>query len=157
MGSLGTIIGWGSHARDIAATRKDWKHVTHHSLFDPETRGPVIIGINDPHVRAQVAYDLGITDREWVHPDAYWDRCTLRHGVHVNYRVGMVRTVVGQHTTIAPGVTIAGDVHVGERVFIGIGASIGNLVTIGDDAIIGAGSVVLKDVEPGAKILGVHA
>lgn len=134
------------------------------------------IGVNDPKLREEMSWRTPRWAMPLVHPAAVIDdRCTFDKGVvvganttmihavylglhtHVNYNCGMTRTRVGNYTTIAPGVTIAGDVQIGHRVFIGIGASIGNLVTIGDDAIIGAGSVVLKDVPAGAKILGVHA
>jgi maltose O-acetyltransferase len=45
-------------------------------------------------------------------------------------------------------------VRIGENVWIGGGAIILPGVTIGDDAIIGAGSVVTRDVAPGATVAG---
>lgn len=45
-------------------------------------------------------------------------------------------------------------VRVGRNVWIGSGAIILPGVTIGDDAIVGAGSVVTRDVAPGATVAG---
>jgi sugar O-acyltransferase (sialic acid O-acetyltransferase NeuD family) len=65
--------------------------------------------------------------------------------------------VVEDFAHIAPGVTLAGNVHIGEGAFVGAGSTILPGVKIGAAAIIGAGSVVLRDVEPGAKVVGVPA
>jgi maltose O-acetyltransferase len=45
-------------------------------------------------------------------------------------------------------------VVIGANVWIGGGAIILPGVTVGDDAIIGAGSVVTRDVPPGATVVG---
>lgn len=45
-------------------------------------------------------------------------------------------------------------VRVGQNVWIGSGAIILPGVTVGDDAIIGAGSVVTRNVPPGATVMG---
>lgn len=52
---------------------------------------------------------------------------------------------------------LTGAVQVGREVFIGSSVSIIPSVTIGDGAYIGAGSVVLRDVPPNAKVFGVPA
>ena len=64
---------------------------------------------------------------------------------------------VGRGVHICPGVRIAGHVTVHESAFVGIGATVIHGVTIGKYAVIGAGSVVLKDVEPHATVVGVPA
>jgi acetyltransferase-like isoleucine patch superfamily enzyme len=51
-------------------------------------------------------------------------------------------------------VTFGGSVTVGEDVWIGLGASIMNGITIGNYALIGIGAVILKDVAPGAVMVG---
>ena len=138
---MATLIGSGGHADDIHATLNGWRRIHHHSVWDGDPT--VIIGINDPHIRAKAAADLGIEDLSWVHPDAnLYGGMEIGHGTHINYGVMMTRTRIGTHTTIAPGVHCAGDVAIGSRVFVGIGATISNFVTIGDDAIIGAGAVL---------------
>lgn len=52
---------------------------------------------------------------------------------------------------------IYGKICVGSNVFIGRNAIILSNIKIGDHAVIGAGSVVTKDVEPGAVVGGVPA
>lgn len=64
---------------------------------------------------------------------------------------------VGAGTHVAPGATIAGGVTIGERVLIGLGARVLPGVWIGDDAVIGAGTVVIRDVDPGVTVVGVPA
>lgn len=138
-----TLIGDGGHARDIWATlsnRNAWFRHAHHS--EGVVTLPVTIGINDPQLRAKVAKELGITDRAWKHPHTFiGPDCTWGPGTHINYAVSMTRTTIGHHCTIAPGVTICGDVVIGDRVFIGAGAIITNLTRIPDDTFIKAGTV----------------
>ncbi|MBX9932803.1 MAG: sugar O-acetyltransferase [Methylobacterium sp.] len=79
---------------------------------------------------------------------------------------------IGERTQIGPGVQIltadhprdpaqreagmefARPIIIGRNVWIGGGALIMPGVTIGDDAVIGAGSVVTRDVSPGATAVG---
>lgn len=77
--------------------------------------------------------------------------CTIGHDV-----------VMGDYTTLAPGVHVSGWVHFGKRVYVGTGAVIlqgthDAPLTIGDDAVIGAGAVVTKPVPPGVTVVGVPA
>lgn len=149
------LIGAGGHADDIAEFMPWVERVDHHSGY---RAGGFIIGINDPQTRARIANELGRRDSAWVHPGAklYHD-VTYDYGTHINYGVAAVRTRIGRHCTIAPGVTICGDVVIGDRVFVGAGATISNLVTIGDDVTIGAGAVVLHDVTEGQTVAGIPA
>jgi carbonic anhydrase/acetyltransferase-like protein (isoleucine patch superfamily) len=156
---MATLIGCGSHARDIRFTdaARITRQVAHHSLWDQQ--GEVIIGVNDPFLRARIAKELGVRDRSWVHPHTWFMEGSYGHGTHINYGVTMTRTRIGHHCTISPGVTICGDVTIGDRVLIGAGATICDRVTIGDDVTIGAGCVVLPEsvVDSGATIVGVPA
>lgn len=146
------LIGDGGHARDIAETVPVGGQVNHHDWRYNHLHLPVIIGINDPQVRAAVADELGVEDESWVHPNAFiGPDCTIGPGTHINYAVSMTRSTLGHHCTISPGVTICGDVTVGDRVFIGAGAVIRNLVTIGSDAFIRMGARVTRDVAPGER------
>lgn len=148
---MATLIGNGGHASDISDTMYFAKTISHHSAYRPSD-DDVLIAINDPQVRAKVAGDLGIRDMSWVHPNAHVTRsCSYGYGTHINYGATMTRTHMGEHCTVSPGVTIAGDVEIGDRVFIGAGATIINLITIGDDAFIRAGSVVTRDVAAGER------
>lgn len=145
---MSTLIGDGGHARDIWATldHSVWTQIAHHDDFDwdgDQADGVYIVGINDPGTREMVQQEIGGTnDLAWVHPNAFiGPDCTYEYGTHVNYGVTMTRTIIGHHTTVAPGVTICGDVTIGDRVFIGAGAVIVNLTTIPDDTFIKAGTV----------------
>jgi len=77
--------------------------------------------------------------------------CTIGHDV-----------VMGDYTTLAPGVHVSGWVHLGKRVYVGTGANIINgtevkPLTIGDDTIIGAGACVTKSIPKGETWAGVPA
>ncbi len=140
---MSVLIGDGGHARDIMATLDPykWSQVPHHTDLEDDAV-TYIIGINNPLVRAKVAASLNGLEQSWVHPDAYiGPDCHWRVGTHINYGVTMTRTRLGSHCTIAPGVTICGDVSIGDRVFIGAGAVIVNLTVIPDDTFIKAGTV----------------
>ncbi len=69
--------------------------------------------------------------------------CTVGHDV-----------IMGDYTTLAPGVHVSGWVHFGKRVYVGTGALIINgteekPITIGDDTVIGAGACVTRSILPG--------
>lgn len=141
-----TLIGDGGHAADIWDTltrRSQWTRIAHHSAYTATHREDkrYIIGINNPQLRAEISEEIGLLDQAWKHPTAHISNCEIGFGSHVGYMVGMTRTTVGRHCTIAPGVTICGDVTIGDRVFIGAGAIIVNLTTIPDDTFVKAGTV----------------
>ena len=77
--------------------------------------------------------------------------CTIGHDV-----------VLGEYTTLSPGVHVSGWVHMGRRVYVGTGASFTNgregaPLLIGEDAIIGAQACVVKPVPAGSTTVGVPA
>ena len=77
--------------------------------------------------------------------------CTIGHDV-----------IMGDFTTLAPGVHVSGWVHFGKRVYVGTGAIIingteENPIIIGDDAVIGAAAAVINDVPAGGTVVGVPA
>lgn len=65
--------------------------------------------------------------------------------------------VLDDFSTIAGGVCISGHVRVGPSSYIGSNASVREGVSIGNEALVAMGSVVLRDVEPRARIGGVPA
>ena len=153
------LIGDGSHAADIAAVMGNeiTRRFPHHTLYDGTL--PVVIGINDPRLRARIAQELGVVDLSWNCHFVYMRDVGCLNGTHINYGVTMTRTTIGHHTTVSPGVTICGDVTIGDRVLIGAGATICDRVTIGADVTIGAGAVVLPEtvVPDGETWVGVPA
>jgi acetyltransferase-like isoleucine patch superfamily enzyme len=156
---MATLIGDGGHARDIAKTYGPWRRIAHHSTFEDDG-SYVVIGVNDPQLRAKIAAEIGLCDQPWVHPDAHlYVDVSYGYGTHINYAVSMTRTKIGNHCAISPGVTICGDVTIGDRCLIGAGATICDRVTIGDDVIVGAGAVVLPGRVIGSNqtVVGVPA
>lgn len=68
-------------------------------------------------------------------------------------------SVIGDFVTYGPRVSSNGNVHVGDHANIGAGAVIKNgtpdrPLTIGEGAVVGMGAVVLRDVPPGATVVG---
>ncbi len=77
--------------------------------------------------------------------------CTIGHDV-----------IMGDYTTLAPGVHVSGYVYFGRRVYVGTGAVIingtqENPIVIGDDVVIGAGACVIRSVSAGLTVGGVPA
>jgi len=116
----------------------------------------------------------GATIRPPFHCD-YGFNISLGAGVFLNFNcviLDVVAVTIGDKTQIGPGVQIltadhprgiaereAGlefgrPIHIGRNVWIGGGAIILPGITVGDDAIIGAGSVVTRNVPPGATVVG---
>ena len=96
-----------------------------------------------------------------IHPGA-----SVGRGVMIDHGMGVVigeTAVVGDDCSLFQGVTLGGTGKqggkrhptLGSRVVVGVGASILGDILVGDGARIGAGSVVLKDVPPGATAVGI--
>lgn len=64
---------------------------------------------------------------------------------------------LGAVVHVAPGARIAGIVSVGDGVLIGVGAVVAPMLAIGAWARVGAGAAVVRDVTPGATVVGVPA
>jgi sugar O-acyltransferase (sialic acid O-acetyltransferase NeuD family) len=78
--------------------------------------------------------------------------CTVGHDV-----------IIGDYSTLSPGVHVSGCVHIGKRVFIGTGANIINgtpdqPLVIADDVVIGAGACVTRSItQSGVTAVGIPA
>jgi len=82
----------------------------------------------------------------------------LGEGVAVNFHSSIDHDArVGAWSQISCHCDLTGHVHVGRGVFLGSHVSIAPGVQVGDDAYLGAGTVVLRNVEAGAKMIGVPA
>lgn len=120
------------------------------------------------------AVGTGSVVRPPFHCD-YGYNIRLGEGVFLNFNcvvLDVVEVRIGDGTQIGPGVQILTADHprdpaeratgvewgrpvaIGRNVWIGGGAIVLAGVTIGDDAVIGAGSVVTRDVPPGATVVG---
>ena len=75
--------------------------------------------------------------------------CILNTGCSVDHDCVLLDGV-----QLCPGVRLAGGVRCGEDAFLGTGATVIPQIVIGKRAEIGAGGVVVRDVPPGAKVLG---
>jgi UDP-3-O-[3-hydroxymyristoyl] glucosamine N-acyltransferase len=65
--------------------------------------------------------------------------------------------VIGRHTTIAAGTTLAGYVTIGDCSALGVGTVVRNRITIGDNVKTGSGAVVTRDVPSGQIVAGCPA
>ncbi|MFC0633964.1 NeuD/PglB/VioB family sugar acetyltransferase [Brevundimonas balnearis] len=83
-----------------------------------------------------------------------------RIGRHAIVNTGAVvehDVVVGAFSHVAPGSVLLGGVSVGDGVMVGARAVVLPGLRLGDGAVIGAGAVVTRDVDPGARVVGVPA
>ncbi|GJD50833.1 Putative acetyltransferase EpsM [Methylobacterium crusticola] len=81
----------------------------------------------------------------------------VRVGAHVGIGPGVIvghDGVVGDGAMLAPGCIVSGFVRLGRACYVGAGASVRQRVAVGDGALVGLGAVVLRDVPPGATVVG---
>ncbi len=145
----------------------------------------VVCAVGSPKVREQIARkaaDVGFSFEIIIHPNverSQWidiaegvvicagniltTNITLGRHVQINLDCTIGHDVIlGDFTTLAPGVHVSGWVHMGRRVHVGTGAVIINgtsdhPLVIEDDAVIGAGACVTKRIAAGTTVVGVPA
>lgn len=105
--------------------------------------GSVIVG-REVEIGANCTIDRGTFG-----PTKIGSYTKIDNQVHIAHNVQ-----VGEACLIAAGASIAGSTVVDDGAWIGPHAVVGNGLRIGEGAEIGIGSVVLKNVPPGAKVLG---
>ena len=136
-----------------------------------------IVAIGGNKLRNEIAENYSFNWATAVHPRAWVDTSvTLGEGT-VIFAGAIVQpgSVIGRHVIlntsssvdhdcvigdfchIAPGTHLAGTVRADEGAFVGIGSCIIPNRSIGAWSIVGAGSVVIRDVEPGMTVLGCPA
>ena len=128
-----------------------WMHGVAHALWNREARLTA---------RMLANYTRFLTGVD-IHPGA-----RLGEGVFIDHGMGVVigeTAVVGEGCIIYKGVVLGGTSlekkvrhpQVGRGVVIGSNACILGAIVVGDGARVGSGSVVIKDVPPGATVVGV--
>ena len=63
-------------------------------------------------------------------------------------------SVLETFVSVGPGAVTGGGCRIGHGAFLGVGAVLAPEVTVGANAVVGAGAVVIRDVEPGAVVVG---
>lgn len=141
------------------------------------TGAGIVSGIGSPKARETVmkkAVAAGFVPVSLIHPRAETARwiemgegvvicagCILTTNIRIGNQVQINLdctvghdVVMGDYTTLAPGVHVSGWVHFGKRVYVGTGAVFINgteerPLLIGDDVVIGAGACVTKSIDCG--------
>lgn len=107
----------------------------------------------------------------WVSPTATVEEGTVimagavvqtgaRIGTHCVINTGAIvehDAVLGEHAQLAPGATLGGAVRIGASAYVGLGAVVRDHMSVGAGATVGMGAVVVRDVAPGAQVIGVPA
>ncbi len=147
----------------------------------------IITAIGSPDVRqklTQKIYESGLKVKTIIHPSTLYSEKWVSIGegsiicagniltvdiqigeqVHINLDCTVGHdSIIGDFTTLSPGVHISGWVHLGKRVYIGTGANIINgtpdqPLVIADDVVIGAGACVTRSItQAGVTAVGVPA
>lgn len=144
--------------------------------YMPKPNDALALGIASPAAKRKLVPLLkarGAAFETVIHPYAYLGRHnTLGEGVivyggfsmSVNVEIGDFVTLlgtglghdvrVGAYSTVSACCNIMGNVTLGSGVFVGGNVAIAPHVRIGDDAYLCLGSVVMKDVGNGVKVMG---
>lgn len=89
---------------------------------------------------------------------ARFGKTKIGHGVKIDNLVQIAHNVViGDHVVIVAQVGIAGSSSIGDRVILAGQSGVAGHLHVGAGAVIGAKAAVIKDVEPGAYVLGAPA
>lgn len=144
--------------------------------YAPKPNEVLAMGIASPAAKSRLVPMLkarGAVFETIIHPYAYRGRHnTVGEGVimcsgfgmTVNVRLGSFVTLlgaslghdvsIGDYSTISGASHILGRVALGRGVFVGAHSAIAPHVKVGDGAYICMGSMVMKDVESGVKVMG---
>ena len=184
------LIGAGGFAREIMADMgvklklfvddQYWQE----GLFKISELNPdlhtVLIAINDPHARRQMAKKLPDGIDFWSHISKYailldplihfgvgsiiCAGCIITTNVHIGNHVHVnIHSTIGHDShisdfvSISPGVNISGNVFIDENVYIGSNASIREKIHIDSDIVIGMNGAVIKDLKSKGVYVGIPA
>jgi bifunctional UDP-N-acetylglucosamine pyrophosphorylase / glucosamine-1-phosphate N-acetyltransferase len=150
----------GPHTRVVDSTIGDDCNITASTVEHAVVEGGVNIGPYS-HLRPGAHLKAG------VHLGNYAEvvRSTLEPGVHMGHFSYVGDSHVGEGTNIGAGTITANysmegtksRTTIGKNVFLGSDTMLRAPVEVGDGAVTGLGSVVTKDVPPGAIVAGVPA
>lgn len=144
--------------------------------YSPKVDDVFLMGIADPKGKEKLATMLksrGARFESFIHPYAALGRYNKigegaiiygGFGMTVNVTIGAFATLqacylghdvnIGEYSTISSMSNIMGYVDVGKRVFMGSNVAVVPRTVIEDDAYVCVGSVVIKNVKSGIKIIG---
>jgi sugar O-acyltransferase (sialic acid O-acetyltransferase NeuD family) len=175
---LGGFLDGNPHALD--SYNYEWPILGDPMNYRPSTDEVLLCAIGDPRTKLAVCRRLeeaGGRFATLVHPSAVIGRNTIvgrgciicpgavltadvRIGNHVIVNacasVGH-DAVIGDGCTLSGHADVTGFVKLGRGVFLGTHAAVLPKTGVGDFAVVGAGSVVLRNVKPGATVMGVPA
>lgn len=144
------IIGvGGSSARATLATRGENAGFAFATLVHPGVIRSQRVSIGDGTiVCAGCVVSVDVSIGRHVHLNL---NCSISHD-----------SVIDDFATLAPGVILAGFVHVGRCTWLGVGSVVSNgtssrPMVIGAGSIVGAGACVVSDVDAGTTVVGVPA
>lgn len=138
--------------------------------------GTVLYGGTTIGARFQTGHNVVVREQNTLGDDVQiWNNTTIDYGcqigshvkIHTNCYIAQY-TVLEDEVFLAPGVTIANDLHPGcafsaecmrgptlkRGAQVGVNVTIGPMVTIGEHAVIGSGAVVMRDIPPRALVVG---
>jgi len=144
--------------------------------YVPKENEVLAFGIASPEAKRSLIPMLrarGAVFESIIHPYAYLGRhssfgegvviyggTSISVNVHIGNFTTLLTSMIGHdveirdYSTISGSCNIMGDVHIGERVFIGANVAVAPHIRIGDAAYICLGSVVMKDIKSGSKVIG---
>lgn len=138
----------------------------------------LVVGIAQPAVKSHIVdflskYDFDfppfISKSVWLSKEVTIGKGVILYpGVSINYESFLGDFVIinmncaighnctiSSYSTLAPGVNLAGFTFVEECVDIGIGVSTKQNLRIGNSSLIGGQSMLIKDIPPGSRIVGI--
>jgi UDP-perosamine 4-acetyltransferase len=117
---------------------------------------PLVVAVSRA---ASVSRTAVLDDGAAVLPGAVVNAATrIGRGAIVNTNASVDHDCdVGEFVHVAPGAAIGGGVTIGAGTLVGLGARVLPGLRIGAGAVIGGGAVVVRDVAPGAVVVGVPA
>ncbi len=142
------------------------------AIGNPKTRQIVMEKVSSAGLGTEIIIHPNVEYSEWIDIGEGTVICagnilttniTLGKHVQINLDCTIGHDVImGDYTTLAPGVHVSGWVHFGQRVYVGTGAVVINgtkdrPLILDDDAVVGAGACVTKSVSPGVTVVGVPA